>query len=191
MLLLTGGASTRFGSPKHLQPHPEGGTWASYLVDLFQEAIGHGPIRILGEPVPGRPQCKRLDDPREGPARALARWATGESEELTRWWVVACDQVRWDIESLALWHSTALGADPGGEAWVMAEIDGEAQPLGGFLGGGLLPALRHSKEQRLLGLARSLSCRILLWEARPFQDLDDPDSFQAWVSERRFGISES
>jgi molybdopterin-guanine dinucleotide biosynthesis protein A len=185
MVLLTGGASARFGAPKHIQAHPEGGTWSSYLVDLFQGAFDNGPVRILGEAVPGRPDLAPIDDPREGPARALARWAAAEGENSVRWWVVACDQVRWDASTLAGWHGSAQEADPEGRAWVLAQVEGEMQPLGGFLGGRLLHQLGRSTEQRLIALARSLPHRILSRAASPFLDLDDPGSHKTWLLERR------
>lgn len=185
MVLLTGGASARFGAPKHLQPHPEGGSWGSHLVDVFTRTLGPGPIRVLGDPVVGRPDLLCVEDPREGPAMALSRWAAAERVATRRWWVVACDQVGWEDLSLASWHQAAQRTDPAGECWVMAEIEGEPQPLGGFLGAALLPAAGRSEERRLLALARSLQAKALPWTAAPFQDLDDPQSFQRWQEERR------
>ena len=185
MVLLSGGAGARFGAPKHLQEHPEGGSWASFLVDLFVDTLGAGPIRILGEPVPGRPDLCRFDDPREGPAKALSRWAALEQARPDRWWVVACDQVNWNATSLEVWCASAREADPAGAAWVMPEIEGETQPLGGFLGTDLLPAVGRSSERRLLSLARSLPSVILPWTAAPFLDVDDPGAHERWLQERR------
>lgn len=184
-MLLTGGASSRFGAPKHRQPHPGGGSWASHLIDLFRQVFGPGPVRILGEPVAERPELPCLDDPREGPARALAGWAAAERARAERWWVVACDQVRWNEASLIAWHAAARRVDPQGRAWILAEFGGELQPLGGFLGGCLLDLLGGSRERRLMALVRALPHRTLPWAESPFQDLDDPESFQAWLEERR------
>jgi hypothetical protein len=107
-----------------------------------------------------------------------------ENEAAARWWVVACDQVRWEEASLAAWHGSARTADPEGRAWILAELDGEPHPLGGFLGGRLVNLLGGSKERRLIALARSLPHRTLPWTASPFQDLDDPESVRAWLQER-------
>lgn len=185
VVLLTGGSSSRFGAPKHLQAHPEGGSWGSFLVRLFQAVLGDGPIRILGEPVAECPDLPRFDDPREGPARALTFWAAAETRTARRWWVVACDQVRWDPASLAAWHEAARRADPAGEAWVLPEILGERQPLGGFLGGALLPSVGRSTERRMHALTRSIPTVAMRWEAGPFLDLDDPEAVVAWLRERR------
>ena len=185
LVLLTGGSSSRFGAPKHLQAHPEGGSWAYFLVRLFRQVLGEGPVRILGEPVAECPDLPRIDDPREGPARALSRWAAAETQSVRRWWVVACDQVRWNPASLAAWHEAARQADPSGQAWVMPEILGELQPLGGFLGGELLSHLGRSTERRMLVLAGSMPNLSLPWEAEPFLDLDDAEAVAAWLRERR------
>lgn len=187
MVLLTGGSSSRFGAPKHLQAHPEGGSWANFLIRLFQSVLGEGPIRVLGEPVAERSELPRFDDPREGPARALSHWAAAETRSARRWWVVACDQVRWDAASLAAWHEAARQADPSGEAWVLPEILGELQPLGGFLGGELQFRLGRSTERRMFVLARSVPHLGLPWEAGPFLDLDDAEAVAAWLRERRPG----
>lgn len=183
-MLLTGGAGQRYGGPKHLQPHPAGGSWASHLVGLFERVLGPGPMRILGDSMPDRPELVPIEDPREGPARALARWAGNEQDTARRWWVVGCDQVVWEEASLRAWHTAACAEDPDGEAWVLAILHGEIQPLGGFLGHRLLPAAAASAERRLLALARTLSRRELAWDAAPFQDMDDPKTFQNWLARR-------
>lgn len=184
LVLLTGGASRRFGAPKHRQPHPQGGSWASFLADLYLAVLGPGPVRVLGEPVPGRPEFPCLDDAREGPARALRGWAAGEREPALRWWVVACAQVRWTADDLAAWAVAAEALDPDGAAWVMAELQGEPQPLGGFLGGGLLAALAARPERRLLELARALPWIALPRPPEPFLDLDDPAAAEGWRQTR-------
>lgn len=138
-------------------------------------------MRILGEPVEGRAELPRFDDDRRGPAQALVRWAARESAVAPRWWVVACDQVQWEPAELLEWHAAAVQADPDGLAWVQADLQGEPQPLGGFLGGTLLAALARSPETRLLRLAQSLPQRILPWREQPFVDFDDRRSAEAWL----------
>lgn len=156
-------------------------------MDVFTSALGEGPVRILGEPVAERPELPRFDDPRQGPARALAGWAARETAAAPRWWVVACDQVQWEPEELRAWHAAAAAADPAGEAWVLAALQGEPQPLGGFLGGTLLGALAGATEQRLLRLAASLPQRVLPWRSPPFLDVDDRAAAAAWLQGRRAG----
>lgn len=154
---------------------------------MFAEALGKGPVRILGEPVAGRPDLPRLDDPRQGPAQALARWAAQETATPQRWWVVACDQVQWEPAELLDWHAAAAAEDPAGRAWVLTTLKGEPQPLGGFLGGTLLGALAGSAETRLLRLAASLPLRVLPWREQCFLDLDDRGAAEAWLRDRPSG----
>ena len=152
---------------------------------MFTRALGDGPVRILGEPLAERPDLPRLDDPRDGPAQALVHWAAREQVEARRWWIVACDQVHWDPPELAAWHAAAAEADPEGRAWVLAALNGESQPLGGFLGGALLGGLAGSPERRLLQLARTVPQRLLPWRTEPFLDLDDRASAEAWRRRRQ------
>ena len=184
LLLLTGGASRRYGAPKHLQLHPDGGDWGSHLLDVHGQALGPGPVRILGPGLPGHPDLPSLPDDGRGPALALAAWARSERAACRRWWVAPCDQPRWTVASLRTWHSLAAEADPGGEAWVAAETGGRIQCLGGFLGAALLPALGKSTETRLQALWEQLPHRLLPWEGEDFDDLDDRGAYEAWIRSR-------
>jgi molybdopterin-guanine dinucleotide biosynthesis protein A len=184
LVLLTGGASRRFGAPKHLQRHPDGGSWAGHLVRVFREALGAGPVRILGPGAPDYPECPALPDEGAGPARALAAWASGEGEHCARWWIAPCDQVGWTLPRLAAWHRAACAADPAGVAWVAAVQGGCAQPLGGFLGGSLLPLLGAADEVRMRFLWEQLPHTGIPWEGDAFADVDDTEAWEAWCSGR-------
>ena len=74
LLLLSGGAGRRMGSPKHALGHPAGGSWGGHLVRVFESVFPGGPILVLGEPLPDRPELQALEDPREGPAMALRQF---------------------------------------------------------------------------------------------------------------------
>ncbi len=183
LLLLTGGQSRRMGAPKHSLPHPEGGTWGSHLVRVFEAVCPGGPVVVLGEPLPDRPDLPRLDDPREGPAVALRTWCAAPTPEAARWWIVACDQVRWTPDRLAVWLRRAEAADPGADRWVMAEHGGCLQPLGGFLGGSLRPLLAGSCERSLTGLAQAARRLVLPADGPEWQDLDTPEERRAFEGE--------
>ena len=168
------------GAPKHDQPHPHGGSWSGHLVRVFQEVFPEGSIRILGHPVPERPELERFDDPRMGPARALSLWAASALPPVDRWWVVACDQVRWEAQDLGAWHRKALDADPEARAWVLAEHGGRLQYLGGFLGAALLPIVAASGAPSLRELAASLPTQVIPSEGREWLDVDSPEDRAVW-----------
>jgi molybdopterin-guanine dinucleotide biosynthesis protein A len=184
LLLLTGGASRRLGEPKHLQAHPDGGTWASHLFSVFREALGPGPVRFLGPGLQEHPECPSIPDEGSGPALALAAWARGERERCRRWWIAPCDQVRWSAQSLREWHRAACAADPRGAAWVAAVAGGHPQPLGGFLGGELLGTLAQASDSRMLALWKRLPHVELPWTGDTFNDVDDPVEREAWLRGR-------
>jgi molybdopterin-guanine dinucleotide biosynthesis protein A len=132
------------------------------------------PILVLGDPLPDRPNLPRIDDPREGPAVALRTWATSESPGVDRWWVVACDQVRWTSERLAEWARIGETADPAATRWVLALHDGHLQPLGGWLPDSLRPALAASTARSLMALVASLPHLALPREGAEWLDVDTP-----------------
>jgi len=180
LLLLTGGESRRLGAPKHLQIHPAGGTWAGHLVRVFEEIFPSGPIQILGEPVFERPGLSCLSDPREGPARALAAWAASGPPRAARWWVVACDQVRWTGPALRAWVDQAIESDPTGSRWVLAEQAERLQFLGGFLGAALLPSLAISTARSLRALTEGVPTVILPREGPEWLDVDSLEDLAGW-----------
>jgi len=180
LLLLTGGRGQRFGAPKHAQPHPRGGTWGSHLVDVFLEIFPDCPVRILGEPLPDLPGFSVIPDAGQGPAAALIHWATLEKVATLRWWVVACDQVRWTAASLATWHDLAGVADPEANQWVMARAKDHAQYLGSFLAGNLVPRLPGLAAPSLRELAGALPCQVLDWSNDCWMDVDTPEALKTW-----------
>jgi hypothetical protein len=170
------------GAPKHSQFHPEGGTWAGYLVRVFEEVFPKGPIRILGKPVSERSELENFEDSRQGPARALAAWAAATPPMVLRWWVLACDQVRWTPLALEAWFAVAVAADPEAQAWVLAQHDTHTQYLGGFLGSTLIPAIAHSSAKSLRGLAEELPTVILPSSGPGWLDIDSPEDLKSWRS---------
>jgi molybdopterin-guanine dinucleotide biosynthesis protein A len=178
LLLLSGGAGNRMGGPKHALEHPGGGTWGGHLVRVFEAVFPDSPIRVLGEPLPDRPDLPRLDDPRKGPAVALRVWAASEVSTTDRWWIVACDQVRWTPERLADWAGACAMADPAATCWVMALHGGHLQPLGGWFPSCLRPALARSTETSLVGLARALPHLALPSEGPEWVDVDTPEDLR-------------
>lgn len=174
LVLLTGGRGRRFGAPKHLQPHPAGGSWGGHLVRVFEAVFPGGPVQVLGEALPDRPDLAPRDDPRQGPAEALRRWAAAPGAQPRHWWIVACDQIRWTPEALAAWHARAAAADPGAEHWVLARHQGRLQPLGGFLAGVLAPRLAGAPGAALMALVDALPCRILEAAGEAWLDQDIP-----------------
>jgi len=114
LLLLTGGLGRRFGGPKHLQPHPAGGSWGGHLAAVFEAVFPGAPMQLLGEGLPDRPDLAPLADPRQGPALALRHWAAGAGggSHPERWWIVACDQIGWTGSALDAWHGAVSRADP-------------------------------------------------------------------------------
>lgn len=176
MLLLTGGESRRFGAPKHQQPHATGGSWAGHLVRVFEKVFPGGPVQILGAPVQERPELGSIEDPRQGPARALASWAAGAKPDVQVWWVLACDQVHWTPENLLRWHALA---QPEPSIWVLGNHESRVQYLGGFLGAELLPKVAEPGAKSLRALASRLPCRVLPVSGVEWLDVDHPEDL-AW-----------
>lgn len=142
---------------------------------VFETVFPGGPIEVLGETLPDRPGLPRVDDPRQGPAEALKAWAAeGRGGEARRWWVVACDMPRWTSADLQAWWLRAREADPEAEAWVVAEVEGRLQPLGGFLPGALVLALPAVASSRLMDLWEAQPGRSLSEEGGRWVDVDDP-----------------
>jgi molybdopterin-guanine dinucleotide biosynthesis protein A len=183
LVLLTGGRGRRMGSPKHVLAHPRGGTWGGHLVRVFESVFPGGPILLLGEPLPERPELAALQDPRQGPAEALRLWAAVSVAEASRWWIVACDQVRWDADRLGAWSQRALAADPGRSAWVVARHGGHLQPLGGFLPGSLRPAMAALRPRSLMALVEALPHVVVDAEGPEWRDLDTASDLQAFEAE--------
>ena len=175
MLLLSGGAGTRLGAPKHALAHPAGGSWGGHLVGVFEAVFPGAPIQILGESLPDRPDLPCLDDPREGPAVALRTWAVSKAPTVDKWWVVACDQVRWTPARLAQWAAYCEAMDPSNASWVMALHDGHLQPLGGWLPDALRPTLAASQLRSLKALAASLPHLAVPREGEEWVDVDTPE----------------
>lgn len=186
ILLLTGGRGRRFGGPKHDQPHPSGGTWGAHLVDVFGAVFPQGPVRVLGEPLPDRPGLDLARDPGQGPAAALVQWAglAPSGPAPLRWWVAACDQVRWTPESLAAWHARAAEADPDATRWVLARHGDHLQYLGGFLASSLAPALAGAAPGSMRTLVLDAPHAIIDWPADVWLDVDTPGAREAWLAER-------
>lgn len=175
LLLLTGGGATRLGGRKCGRMHPEGGTWGGHLVRTFQ-AVSAGPVWVLGDPVPDHPGLARLDDPREGPAVALRAWAACRPSGADRWWIVACDQVRWTASDLQAWLHLAASEDPG--AWVMARSEGMRQYFGSLFPACMLPRLAATPGTSLRALADALPSVVLEWEAPMWRDIDTFEDLQ-------------
>jgi molybdopterin-guanine dinucleotide biosynthesis protein A len=184
LLLLTGGGGRRFGAPKHGQPHPDGGSWGGRLVTVFSQVFPGGPIQLLGDPLPDQPGLIPLDDPRQGPAVALRHWAEGAEGGFPaprRWWILACDQVRWTPRALASWHARVARGDPDASRWVLARFRGRLQPLGGFLPGRLVPSLARCQARSLIGLVEALPHRVLAARGEAWLDVDTPEGLRRWL----------
>lgn len=184
LLLLTGGRGQRLGGPKHLRPHPDGGTWGGHLVRVFGSVFPGCPMQVLGEGLPDRPDLAPIADPRAGPAVALRRWAALDRSHPPRWWIVACDQVRWTPETLEAWHAAAAAADPAAAHWVLARAGGRIQPLGGFLADPLVERLPGAGSASLLSLVEALPCLVLEAEGDPWLDVDTPEALEAFLEKR-------
>ncbi len=175
LLLLSGGSGTRMGAPKHALDHPGGGSWGGHLVRVFTSVFPGGPVQVLGDPLPDHPALPRLEDPREGPAVALRIWARQEAPAVKRWWIVACDQVRWTPQRLRVWAEIGAAADPEAAHWVMALHAGHLQPLGGWLPDGFRPLLAASTERSLYALATRLPHLALPSAGVEWVDVDTPE----------------
>jgi molybdopterin-guanine dinucleotide biosynthesis protein A len=163
------------GAAKHALDHPEGGTWGAHLVRVFGTVFPGAPIQVLGKALADRPELPLFVDPREGPGRALRAWAASPVPHVGRWWVVACDQVRWTPERLHAWAALATAADPACERWILAEHGGRLQPLGGWLPACLRPAIQGSDARSLTALAQALPHLILPCEGPEWLDVDTPE----------------
>jgi molybdopterin-guanine dinucleotide biosynthesis protein A len=175
LLLLSGGAGSRLGAPKHALAHPNGGSWGGHLARVFEEVFPGAPVQVLGESLPDRPELPRLDDPREGPAVALRAWAASEAPAVDLWWVVACDQVRWTPARLEAWSAACEAADPAHAHWVLALHGGHLQPLGGWLPAALRPALAATTARSMKALVEALPHLVLPAEGEEWADVDTPE----------------
>ncbi|MDR3669942.1 MAG: NTP transferase domain-containing protein [Holophaga sp.] len=180
LLLLTGGQGRRLGGPKHRLAHPGGTSWGGHLVRVFEGSFPGGPVQLLGEGLPDRPDLTPMADPRQGPGAALRHWAGQPRPRALRWWVAACDQVRWTPETLSAWHQAAAAADPQARAWVLARHGGRIQPLGGFLADALVPGLCGGTGA-LMSLVDTVPCLILDSEDAQWLDVDTPEALQAFL----------
>jgi molybdopterin-guanine dinucleotide biosynthesis protein A len=184
LLLLSGGMGTRMGAPKHALIHPEGRSWGGQVIHVFASVFPGAPTLVLGDPLPDRPDLPPLEDPREGPGVALRTWATIPVPQVDRWWVVACDQVRWSPERLNEWATLCEEQDPAAERWVMALHGGYLQPLGGWLPSSLRPALATSTARSLLALAHTLPHLALPRDGAEWLDVDTPEERREFESGR-------
>ena len=117
------------------------------------------------------------------PARALQTWAAREAPAVRRWWVVACDQVRWTPVSLEAWARRAETADPQALRWVVAQHGGHLQPLGGWLPSALRPPVATSTAGSLTALAESLPHLLLPCDGPEWMDVDTPEERRAFEDE--------
>ena len=183
LLLLNGGQSRRMGAAKHALLHPDGGTWGGHLVRVFEAVFPGGPIQVLGEALSDRPGLAVVADPRQGPGAALRAWAATSAPAASRWWVVACDQVRWTPERLEAWAHRARAADPDAGHWVLARHGDRLQPLGGWLPGALRPLLARASSRSLMALAESLPHLVLPCDGPEWMDVDTPEERRAFEDE--------
>jgi molybdopterin-guanine dinucleotide biosynthesis protein A len=181
LLLLTGGKGSRLGGTKHDRDHPRGGSWGGHLVKLHRQVFGDGPVCILGAPLPDFPELPLVTDPGEGPAVALRAWAAADGvPDAARWWVVACDQVRWNETDLRAWHAQALIADPTGRSWVIAESAGRLQPLGGFLSHALRATVAASTATSMRALLEAVPSTVVPSGLAAWEDIDTEQALKAW-----------
>ena len=183
LLLLSGGQSRRMGEAKHTLAHPAGGSWGGRLVQVFETVFPGAPIQVLGDPLPDRPDLAVVEDARQGPARALQAWAAQEAPAVRRWWVVACDQVRWTPASLEAWARRAEIADPQAHHWIVAQHGGYLQPLGGWLPSILRPQVAASAPRSLTALAESLPHLLLPCDGPEWRDVDTPEERREFEAE--------
>ncbi len=184
LLLLTGGSGQRMGSPKHALTHPAGGSWGAYLAQVFRSVFAQGPVMVLGDPLPDQPGWPLAEDPRLGPAVALRTWAALAAPAADRWWITACDQVRWTPERLAAWAEACEAADPLALHWVLALHGGRQQPLGSWLPASLRPALASSSASSLQGLVERLPHLLLPQSGSEWLDVDTPADRVRWEEEQ-------
>lgn len=179
LLLLSGGRGSRMGTPKHGLAHPAGGSWGSHLVRTFSEVFPDGAIVVLGEALPDQPELLRVADPCLGPAKALQTWAqariAGQVPAADRWWIVACDQVRWSPGRLRAWASTCDQVAPAGDRWVIAEHAGYPQPLGGWCPDALCARIVQEETNSIMGLVKALPYLLLPREGDEWRDVDTPE----------------
>jgi len=180
LLLLTGGQGRRLGGPKHPRSHPSGCSWGGHLVEVFSTVSPKGPIQILGEPLPDRPDLYSLPDEGLGAAAALIQWAARSAPKAKRWWVVACDQVRWTPALLRVWLETAERHDPTETKWIVAIAQERLQPLGGFLPGDLRGRMVGLDVVRIRDLVRALPNMPLKWDSPVWDDVDTPADLARW-----------
>lgn len=183
LLLLSGGQGRRMGGAKHALGHPAGGSWGGHLVRVFESVFPGGVAQVLGDPLPDRPDLPVVQDPREGPARALHAWAALPAPVVDRWWVVACDQVRWSPAALEAWIRRAEAADPEAAHWVVAQHGGRLQPLGGWLPATLRPALSTAAPRSLMALVEALPHLVLPCDGPEWMDVDTPQERQMFEGE--------
>nr|WP_306672379.1 NTP transferase domain-containing protein [Geothrix fuzhouensis] len=182
-MLLSGGQSRRMGEAKHALAHPAGGSWGGRLVQVFGTVFPGAPVQVLGDPLPDHPELTVVEDSRQGPARALQTWAAQEAPAVLRWWVVACDQVRWTPVSLEAWARRAQVADPQALRWVVAQHAGHLQPLGGWLPSILRPQVAASAPCSLTALAEALPHLLLPCDGPEWRDVDTPEERRAFEDE--------
>jgi molybdopterin-guanine dinucleotide biosynthesis protein A len=144
-------------------------------------------MAILGHPLPDRPDLPALPDAGLGPAHALIQWARHPDALPSphRWWVVACDQLRWTPAALQAWAREAQQADPEASHWVLGQREGRHQPLGGFLPERLRPSIQASEATRLSDLVASLPHLALAWQGPGWSDLDTPEELRSWEASHR------
>lgn len=176
LLLLTGGKGSRMGEPKHSIAFPGGGSWSGHLVRVFETAFPGAVVRVLGNPVPERPDLKVVEDPRQGPAVALKAWAEGEDARVDWWWMAACDQMRWTPEALRAWFQRATGE----RTWTMGRHLDHIQSMGSWVPGELLPSLREQDCRSIRALMDKLPHRLLDVDGPEWMDLDTPEERRAW-----------
>jgi molybdopterin-guanine dinucleotide biosynthesis protein A len=180
LVLLTGGKGQRLGGTKHDRPHPRGGSWGGHVLGVFRQVAPSGPVVLLGSGLPDHPELVPFEDPRQGPAVALRTWAASQPCPVGRWWVVACDQLKWTASGLQTWWEEAERADPKGRAWVVAHTAGQIQPLGGFFGGELMPLLAQAEGSSLRNLMQCLPVIAREGPVASGLDIDTPEDLSAW-----------